>query len=55
MLVIQEHEVMRLGNDKVILVGVSVTAGSYKDLWELTKTRQFRSDLYLEVSGGMRG
>lgn len=48
--VIQEHEVMRLGDDRVIPVDVRVIAATNKDLWELVKARQFRPDLYYRLN-----
>lgn len=48
--VIQEHEVMRLGDDRVIPVDVRVIAATNKDLWELVKARRFRPDLYYRLN-----
>ena len=51
--VLQEHEVMRLGDDRIIPVDVRVIAATNKDLKRLAAAGQFRQDLLyrLDVLG----
>ena len=44
--VLQEKEVMRIGDDKVIPVNIRVIASTNKDLQDLIKSGRFRQDLY---------
>ena len=47
--VLQEKEVMRLGDDRVIPVDVRVIAASNRDLRELLETGSFQKDLYYRL------
>ncbi|MGB9867686.1 MAG: sigma 54-interacting transcriptional regulator [Bacillota bacterium] len=48
--VLQEKEVMRIGDDKIIPVDVRIIAATNKDLMELVRARRFRDDLYYRLS-----
>src|SRR5690625_1141772 len=48
--VLQEREVMRIGDDKVIPVDVRIIAATNKDLLEMVKNNKFREDLYYRLS-----
>lgn len=48
--VIQEKEVMRIGDDKVIPVDVRIIAATNKNLLEMVKNNEFREDLYYRLS-----
>ena len=48
--VLQEREVMRIGDDKVIPVDVRIIAATNKNLLEMVKNNQFREDLYYRLS-----
>lgn len=47
--VIQEKEVTRIGDDKVIPVNVRIIAATNKDLKELTRQGKFREDLHYRL------
>jgi transcriptional regulator with PAS, ATPase and Fis domain len=47
--VIQEKEVNRIGDDKVIPVNIRIIAATNKDLKELTKQGKFREDLHYRL------
>jgi PAS domain S-box-containing protein len=47
--VLQEREIMRLGDNRVIPVDVRVLASSNRDLSELVRARQFREDLFYRL------
>jgi len=47
--VLQEKEVMRLGDNKNIPIDVRIIAASNQDLGELTKERLFRQDLFYRL------
>jgi transcriptional regulator with PAS, ATPase and Fis domain len=47
--VLQEKEVMRIGDDKVIPIDVRIISASNKKLRELVKEGKFRSDLYYRI------
>ncbi|MBP2653585.1 MAG: proprionate catabolism activator, Fis family [Firmicutes bacterium] len=47
--VLQEKQVMRLGDDKVIPVDVRIIAATNKDLMALIEEKQFREDLYYRL------
>lgn len=47
--VLQEKQVMRLGDDKVIPVNVRIIAATNKDLMELIEEKQFRQDLFYRL------
>jgi len=48
--VLQEKEVMRIGDDRVIPVDIRVIAATNRDLDELVKSGQFRKDLYYRLN-----
>ncbi|HHY46651.1 MAG TPA: sigma 54-interacting transcriptional regulator [Firmicutes bacterium] len=48
--VLQEKQIMRLGDDRLIPVNVRIIAASNKDLNALVKQGQFRDDLYYRLS-----
>jgi len=48
--VLQEHEVMRLGDDKIIPIDVRVIAATNRNLEKLTKEGLFRIDLYWRLN-----
>lgn len=48
--VLQEKEVIRLGDDCVIPVDIRIIAAANNDLWEAVKAGKFREDLYYRVN-----
>jgi propionate catabolism operon transcriptional regulator len=48
--ILEEHEVLRIGGERILPVDIRVIAATNKDLWELVKTGQFREDLYYRLS-----
>jgi transcriptional regulator with PAS, ATPase and Fis domain len=48
--VIEEHCVMRIGDDKIIPIDVRVIAASNKNLLKLSKEGKFREDLYYRLN-----
>ena len=48
--VLQEHEVMRLGDDKMIPVDVRIVAASNRDLHALVASGAFRNDLFWRLN-----
>ena len=48
--VLQEHEVMRLGDDKIIPVDVRIIAASNRDVPALVREAAFRNDLYWRLN-----
>lgn len=48
--VLQEREVMRIGDDKVIPVDVRIIAATNKNLLQMVKENTFREDLYYRLS-----
>lgn len=48
--VLQEHEVMRLGDDKIIPVDVRIIAASNRDVPALVRNGEFRKDLYWRLN-----
>jgi len=48
--VLQEHEVMRLGDDKIIPVNVRIIAASNRDLPALVAAGAFRNDLFWRLN-----
>ncbi len=47
--VLQEREIMRIGDDKVVPVDVRIIAATNKDLYELMEEGTFRADLYYRL------
>jgi transcriptional regulator with PAS, ATPase and Fis domain len=48
--VIQEHEVMRIGDDRVIPIDVRVIAATNRDLYNEVKRGNYREDLYYRLN-----
>lgn len=48
--VIQEKEVVRLGDNKIIPINIRIIAASNFDLWEAVMKGRFREDLYYRVN-----
>jgi len=48
--VLQEHEVMRLGDDKIIPVDVRIIAASNRDMPSLVSSGAFRNDLFWRLN-----
>ncbi len=48
--VIQEMEVMRIGDDKIIPIDVRIMAATNKDLFNEVNNKKFRSDLYYRLN-----
>lgn len=48
--VIQEHEVMRIGDDRVIPIDVRVIAATNRDLYDEVKRGNYREDLYYRLN-----
>ncbi len=48
--VIQEREIMRIGDDKIIPVDVRIIASSNRDLKKMVEEHKFRSDLYYRIN-----
>ena len=47
--VLEEHEIMRVGDDKVIPVDIRVIAASNRDLHKMVEEGSFRSDFYYRL------
>ncbi|MDF2501069.1 MAG: norR 20 [Anaerosporomusa subterranea] len=47
--VLQEHEVYRLGDDRIIPVNIRVIAATNRDLQQMVRERRFREDLYYRL------
>lgn len=47
--VLQEKEIMRIGDDKIIPVDVRIIAATNRDLFEQVKSGAFRQDLYYRI------
>ena len=48
--VLQEHQIMRLGDDKIIPIDVRIIAATNRNLERLTKEGLFRNDLYWRLN-----
>jgi propionate catabolism operon transcriptional regulator len=48
--VLEEHEVLRIGGERIVPVNIRVIAATNKDLWEMVRKEQFREDLYYRLS-----
>lgn len=48
--VIQEKEVMRIGDDKVIPIDVRIITATNKNLWQCIQSKSFRKDLYYRIN-----
>lgn len=48
--VLEEHEVMRIGGDRLIPVNIRVIAATNKNLWQMVKQGKFREDLYYRIN-----
>ena len=48
--VIQEKEVRRIGDSKIIPFDVRVIAASYRDIWQEVVEKRFREDLYYRLN-----
>lgn len=48
--VLQEREVMRIGDDRVIPVDVRIICATNRHLWELSSEGKFRLDLYYRIN-----
>lgn len=47
--VLQEKEIMRIGDDKIIPIDVRIIAATNRDLFDLVKSGGFRQDLYYRL------
>lgn len=47
--VLEEHEIMRVGDDKVIPIDIRVIAASNRDLRQMVEAGTFRSDFYYRL------
>lgn len=47
--VLQEHEVLRVGGDRVVPVNIRIISATNKNLWEMVKSGRFRQDLYYRL------
>ncbi|WP_144461879.1 sigma 54-interacting transcriptional regulator [Siminovitchia fortis] len=48
--VLQEKEIMRIGDDKIIPVDVRIIAATNKNLMDMVKNNEFRADLFYRLS-----
>ena len=48
--VLQEREIMRLGDSQVTPINIRVIAATNKNLWQMVKEGKFREDLYYALS-----
>ena len=48
--VLEEHEVMRIGGDRIKHVDVRVIAATNKDLWKMVEEGRFRDDIYYRLN-----
>jgi transcriptional regulator with PAS, ATPase and Fis domain len=47
--VLQEHEIMRIGDDKIIPIDVRIISATNRDLFQQTLSGSFRQDLYYRL------
>lgn len=47
--VLQEKEIMRIGDDKIIPIDVRIISATNRDLYALVKESRFRADLYYRI------
>lgn len=47
--VLQEHEVLRIGGERIVPVDLRVVAATNKNLWDMVKQGRFRQDLYYRL------
>ncbi|WP_319243493.1 sigma 54-interacting transcriptional regulator [uncultured Propionivibrio sp.] len=47
--VLQEREIMRIGDDKIIPIDVRIIAATNRDLFQQTQSGSFRQDLYYRI------
>lgn len=48
--VLQEHEIMRIGDDKILPLDIRVICATNKDLQQLVNEGRFREDLYYRIN-----
>ena len=48
--VIQEREIMRIGDDKILPIDIRLICATHKNLKELVKENKFRQDLYYRIN-----
>lgn len=48
--VLEEHEVLRIGGDRIIPVNIRVIAATNKELWHMVEKGAFREDLYYRLN-----
>lgn len=48
--VLEEHEVLRIGGDRILPVNIRVIAATNKDLWDMVEKGLFREDLYYRLN-----
>ena len=48
--VLQEKEVMRIGDDKVIPIDIRVISATHKNIFEMIKNGEFREDLFYRIN-----
>jgi transcriptional regulator with PAS, ATPase and Fis domain len=47
--VLQEHEIYRLGDDRVMPIDIRIIAATNRDLWKMVAEKKFREDLYYRL------
>lgn len=47
--VLEEHEVLRIGGEKLIPIDIRIIAATNKNLWEMVQSGNFRDDLYYRL------
>ncbi|MFZ3100699.1 MAG: sigma 54-interacting transcriptional regulator [Desulfitobacteriaceae bacterium] len=48
--VLEEHEVLRIGGDRIRPVNIRVLSATNKNLWEMVEKGEFRQDLYYRLN-----